>query len=151
MAKIQGERPEKKPGKAGRIPSASGIGTPAWLPLAVALAGLVVVLSAPESVEWWIKSLALVAFGTGLYLLGRRHGEAAPDIAARGRVVQLERALSQIWAVSRMGRAGTPAGPEPPVEAEEPRRDEGDDRSEPGHESRRLGATADLDAALPGE
>lgn len=90
MAKIPGERKRPEPPRRR-------LSFPGWLPLAVSLAGVGILL-APETLDWPVRVAGLVLFGGGAFWLGqdRQH-----DPADRTRISQLESALLRIGILDR--------------------------------------------------
>lgn len=96
MARIGTSRDKAK---APAPPRASmGVNEPVWL--ALGLGGLVTAIAAPDTAAWMVQPAAIVVSGVGFYGLGRAHGQARPDPAARSRVTYLERALAQLALVA---------------------------------------------------
>jgi len=100
------------------------VSEPIWL--ALGLGGLVVAIAAPAEASWLVQPSAVVVSGVGLYGLGRAHGQARPDPAARSRVSHLERTLTQLAVlVGYDGLAGRPDRSAAGATAEGPDEDAG--------------------------
>lgn len=149
MARIAGERRVRTVGLAStwRPPLE-------WIPLAIALTGVGLILGPGYDLPAWAPFAGAITLGAGAYWLGLRHGQAAPDPAARGRVTQLERALLQFsLLLGNDGLAGRAdrGGAEP--QREQPGRapSERDTAGRTDHHGPTLEGARGLDDPLPGE
>ena len=127
---------------------------PTWTPLAVALVGVGLILGVGLDLPLWAPFAGTIILGIGAYWLGRSHGEAAPDPAARGRVSQLERALLQFAVL--LGNDGLAANDQRRSEEPQPSqpREPAGQPVEAGradHDGSTIAGAAAFDDPLPGE
>lgn len=120
MARIRGERHTR----TVAVPSTRRVSLE-WLPLALALLGVGLIGGFGLELPAWAPLAGALLLGVGAYVLGRVHGQAAPDPSARGRVTQLERALLQFAVLlgndgltrAPVGRASGAPGAQPGFDA----------------------------------
>ncbi len=152
MVKIPPSKQPKRQKPARRPPT-----LPGWLPLAVAIAGLGLLLT-PDDASWALRVAGAALLAGGSFWLGqdRQH-----DPADRSRIVQLEQQLMRIGILDRdldlrrdVAQALGPRGSRPLAPAAQHGADGGAHRGGAGASQLRAvpdGGQPDLDAPLPGE
>lgn len=122
MARIGTSRDKPKAPPVGR--QLAPVSETVWMVGLVG--GLVVAIGAPDEASWLVRGAAVVVAVVCGYGLGRAHGQARPDPAARGRVSQLERAFTQLALLAGYdGLARRPDGSRTAAAGTEPAADAG--------------------------